>query len=237
MKNLLILLLSFFCLSASDISPDISGFEVYYRVELDNKNDDNKFRSTVSLVKERIDNLRLILEYSDQKAVFKVKGNLHAFQKDDFVHKTAISVLNLNGKFYADLQKEELIRLRKYNDLNYCITSKIKEREWLLQEEKKEIAGYTCKKAISSTKFTDRFGKISDLKITAWYTDEIPISLGPKNYAGLPGLILELSEGVNRITYHFESITLNKHILIEDINYSSVDKFVSEVEYFDLVNK
>jgi GLPGLI family protein len=31
--------------------------------------------------------------------------------------------------------------------------------------------------------------------VTAWFTNEIPVSFGPKGYYGLPGLILELHEG------------------------------------------
>jgi GLPGLI family protein len=31
-------------------------------------------------------------------------------------------------------------------------------------------------------------------KVTAWYTPEIPVSVGPANFWGLPGLILEMSD-------------------------------------------
>ena len=33
-----------------------------------------------------------------------------------------------------------------------------------------------------------------DKVIIAWYTPEIPVSFGPNNYWGLPGLILEINE-------------------------------------------
>jgi GLPGLI family protein len=33
-----------------------------------------------------------------------------------------------------------------------------------------------------------------DKVIIAWYTPEIPLSFGPNNYWGLPGLILEINE-------------------------------------------
>ena len=31
--------------------------------------------------------------------------------------------------------------------------------------------------------------------VTAWYTPQIPISNGPQQYQGLPGLILEMNDG------------------------------------------
>jgi predicted GIY-YIG superfamily endonuclease len=34
-----------------------------------------------------------------------------------------------------------------------------------------------------------------EISITAWYTPEIPINQGPENYWGLPGLILEVTDG------------------------------------------
>jgi len=36
--------------------------------------------------------------------------------------------------------------------------------------------------------------KPKDKKITVWYNPEIPVSHGPKQYRGLPGLIMEVNE-------------------------------------------
>ena len=55
----------------------------------------------------------------------------------------------------------------------------------------------------------------SEVTVTAWYTLDIPISQGPGEYWGLPGLILEVSEG--RTAILCSKITLNpkEKILIE----------------------
>ena len=37
------------------------------------------------------------------------------------------------------------------------------------------------------------------MNIAAWYTPEIPVSQGPDNYWGLPGLILEVNDGTTTI--------------------------------------
>ena len=37
--------------------------------------------------------------------------------------------------------------------------------------------------------------EMEEITITAWYTPEIPVSAGPRNYHGLPGLILEVDDG------------------------------------------
>ena len=49
--------------------------------------------------------------------------------------------------------------------------------------------------------------------MTAWFAPSLPYSFGPKNYYGLPGLILELTEGST--TYIVTKIELsNKNISV-----------------------
>lgn len=71
----------------------------------------------------------------------------------------------------------------------------INKASWKLVDEKKVINTYKCKKAI---------GVYGKRKWIAWYTDDIPISEGPYNFKGLPGLIVEISD--EKEFYHF---TLN----------------------------
>ncbi len=53
--------------------------------------------------------------------------------------------------------------------------------EWELTDERKQIVGLECKKAVSKNR---------DLRLTAWYTNALPISSGPSIYLGLPGLVV-----------------------------------------------
>lgn len=58
------------------------------------------------------------------------------------------------------------------------------------QKKKDSIAA-----ASGDMKLTDMFEKPSTVEITAWFTPEIPVQHGPAEYGGLPGLILEVSDG------------------------------------------
>lgn len=51
------------------------------------------------------------------------------------------------------------------------------------------------KKEESSTNFMGQWELPKDKVITAWYTPDIPVPHGPDEYWGLPGLILEVSDG------------------------------------------
>lgn len=52
---------------------------------------------------------------------------------------------------------------------------------------------------LKKTNFMDMVEMPDEKIITAWYAPEIPISQGPGNYWGLPGLILEVSDGKTTI--------------------------------------
>jgi GLPGLI family protein len=64
---------------------------------------------------------------------------------------------------------------------------------WVFTSESKNIDGIECLKAFSTKKMNNSKRKW-DRITTAWYAPSMPYSFGPKNFNGLPGLILELQE-------------------------------------------
>lgn len=58
-----------------------------------------------------------------------------------------------------------------------------------------EEAKKKTEEELKSTNFMDMVEMPKEKIITAWYTPEVPVSMGPENYYGLPGLILEVSDG------------------------------------------
>ncbi|HTE08309.1 MAG TPA: GLPGLI family protein [Flavitalea sp.] len=67
----------------------------------------------------------------------------------------------------------------------FLIEDSVSNLQWRVSSEKREIAGFSCRKAVT---------RIADsVYITAFYTDEIPVSGGPESFHGLPGMILGLA--------------------------------------------
>lgn len=56
-----------------------------------------------------------------------------------------------------------------------------KDIEWEITQETRTISGMPCRKAIAKDK---------SLLLTVWFTDKVPVSSGPVNYFGLPGLVV-----------------------------------------------
>ncbi|HAO07592.1 MAG TPA: hypothetical protein DCQ50_11495 [Chryseobacterium sp.] len=69
--------------------------------------------------------------------------------------------------------------------------------DWKLEDDTKIISTYKCRKAV---------GKYRNKNITAWYTEEVPVSEGPYTFKGLPGLVIEAYD--DKDYFHFTLIKL-----------------------------
>lgn len=90
----------------------------------------------------------------------------------------------------------------------FLIKDQLEPREWKLEKDTKNIGEYTCYKASYTTDIEVRVSswgsgdedsesetKMETRTVMAWYTPQIPVSNGPEQYQGLPGLILEINDG------------------------------------------
>lgn len=104
--------------------------------------------------------------------------------------------------FYKSFDEDKLrIQFALDNSVR-AIKDTIPNYKWSFHNDSKEILGYICKKA---TTIANKSG--IEQNITAWYTPDIPISDGPLDYSGLPGLILELEIDVFSLV-RFENLKL-----------------------------
>lgn len=112
------------------------------------------------------------------------------------------------GKLYRNLKEKMLLQETELFGKEFLITDSLKKPEWQLGAETKKIGDYLCHKATMTIKPPKRrdepkqqnspgimIMEPKEMVITAWYTTEIPVAHGPADYWGLPGLILEASDG------------------------------------------
>jgi len=74
---------------------------------------------------------------------------------------------------------------REVFEQTYLIQDSLRNLQWRITEEKREIAGFDCRKAV--TRICD------SVYVVAFYTDQIPVSSGPESFGNLPGMILGLA--------------------------------------------
>jgi len=87
-------------------------------------------------------------------------------------------------QLYFDIKNQKVVEQRDFMSRLFLIESPVDSVAWKLTGNRREILGYPCMEAYSMK---------DTVKTIAWFTPAIPVSTGPGNYRGLPGLILEVN--------------------------------------------
>lgn len=98
----------------------------------------------------------------------------------------------------------------------------------LKQRQKEEAEKGVKKDSTAAKSFLDMAVEPKETEITAWFTPQIPISQGPGEYWGLPGLILEVSAGNTVILCTKIVMNAEEKVIIEA---PSKGKEVTQIEY------
>ncbi|WP_405610611.1 GLPGLI family protein [Polaribacter sp. Asnod1-A03] len=137
---------------------------------------------------KKLDSILYKLNFNKNESIFKEENKLEIKKSKNFL----IRILVGEGIYYTNKKTNKIFNQKESFGELFII--EIPQFKWKLSRESKKIGKYICYKATSTKSIESRRGK-SIKKITAWYTPDLPISFGPKDYYGLPGLILELNEG------------------------------------------
>lgn len=183
--------------------------------EVDVKSDDDavlkkSYEEALKKASEKI----YILTFNKKEALYEKQQVLE--QPSNQCNGVTVSInFSGEGKKYINIQNQVKIEEDDIFGKEFLIVEKLNSLEWKLMDETKKIGEYTCYKAEliipvseKEKKEYEEYLKKQETKpsffpmdepkekrITAWYTPEIPVSVGPLNYWGLPGLILELNDG------------------------------------------
>lgn len=140
------------------------------------------------------------------------KGDLkddESISVNNIEEKLSEIVINRSNKTLTERVEENFFLKKKY-----AVTESLPKMIWKLFKESKKIKNYTCKKA--TTIFRGRTYEV-------WYTEKIPITIGPWKFNGLPGLILsaEDKEGIYKwevksISYPYVENKIDISILIKE---------------------
>lgn len=142
-------------------------------------------------------NQQFELAFNGSKSSFKIVEKLGNRPEYEVKMENIASAAFTSSKdVYIDYDhKIEIYKTKE----GLLVESKYNSGNWEVSTESKKIANYVCYKAIKKIPFIDRKGQSKVKEVFAWFAPSLPYSYGPKNFYGLPGLILELTE--NRATY------------------------------------
>lgn len=162
---------------------------------------------------QKMNQKTFILEFDKHTSTYKQDVKLDAPKPQ--LGGARVMVMSLGGSgagdvYYKNIKKNRYANQTEIQGKRFLVKDKLEKKDWKLSSETKNIGNYTCYKATFSREVENKSISIMNgdskevvkketVTTTAWYTTQIPISNGPKDYQGLPGLILEINDGKNTI--------------------------------------
>ena len=162
------------------------------------------------------------------------------------------------GDSYKNVKANSQIQEQEFYGKQFLVVDELLPIEWTMGQESKQIGNYMCFKTTASIPTEQlnwytfswnemrakqrRQQEVDSLKalgqepevqvamtqVEAWYSPQIPVSHGPLEYWGLPGLILEVSAG--NTTMLCSKIVMNPEEKIE-IKAPKRGKEITKSEY------
>jgi len=86
------------------------------------------------------------------------------------------------NQLYYNLQDQKKIERREFMTRVFLIEDQVNTASWKLTGNEKSILNYPCQEATR---------EVNERTERVWFTPAIPISTGPGEFLGLPGLVLE----------------------------------------------
>ena len=186
------------------------------------------------------------LDFSKSESMYKEEQELDAPKGPSANGGVMVMVMDGNGSsdiLYKNISENRMANKTELMGKVFLIKDNLVAYDWELTGETKNIGIYTCYKAVyereeESIEINIIDGEVKEEKVTkkrtivAWYTPDVPVSNGPNNYGGLPGLILEVNDG--DLTIVCSEIILNPKE-IKEINEPTKGKIVTR-EKFDKIS-
>ncbi|MFM2266287.1 MAG: hypothetical protein RLZ77_1707 [Bacteroidota bacterium] len=199
------------------------------------------------------------LFFSRTTSVYKEEEKLEAAGQNQGFRMMS-NMMGSGGSFYKNTKDKTYTVDKEFMGKEFLIQDSLPNLAWKLESETKQIGGYNCFKATAireasktdfrnfrmkkkedekkeetgKTNLMDELDLPKEITITAWYTPEIPISQGPENYWGLPGLILEVNDG--KTTILCSKVVLNLKDKIE-IKAPTKGEEITQKKYDETVIK
>ena len=185
------------------------------------------------------------LDFTKSESMYKEEQELEAPKGPSANGGVMVMVMGGNGSsdiLYKNISENRMAHKTELMGKVFLIKDNLEAYDWKLTGEAKNIGNYTCYKAVYEKEEEDIQidmidGEVKEEKVTkkrtlvVWYTTDVPVSNGPNNYGGLPGLILEVNDG--DLTIVCSEIILNPKE-VKEIKEPTKGKIVTRKKFAEI---
>ncbi|MDC7998706.1 GLPGLI family protein [Gilvibacter sediminis] len=215
MKTLVYLSVAFSLIVGSLHAQDFQGIATYktqrkLEIQLDSTQVPSEMQDQLMAMMKKQFEKEYTLDFNKDASLYKVVEALDAPAVGGGGMQIVVAGAGDADVLYKNIAENRLANKSDIFGKTFLIKDSLPQLEWTLTKETKNIGQYTCFKATRTEKRTVQTSISSDteegkdnkseaveeeITITAWYTPQIPLGHGPGRHHGLPGLILEISDG------------------------------------------
>lgn len=240
------------CLAFSINAQNFTGKATYktsrkssFKMKTDKEGVNDKMQEEIQKRIQKMNQKTFILEFDKTTSIYKEDVKLEAPKPQ--VGGNRVVVMSFGGSgggslYYKNTQEKRFSNQTEIMGKVFLVKDSLPNYKWELSSETKNIGKYTCYKAsfsreVENTSMSMINGESKEvtkkemITTTAWYTLQIPISNGPDDYQGLPGLILEINDGKKMIVC--TEIVLNPSDKIT-IHEPTKGKVVNQEKYSEI---
>lgn len=248
-------MLSFFMIPMLLVAQGFQG-KAYYQSKTtidikmeDDHMSDEQMKMMQEMLKKQFEK-SFVLTFNKETSIYKEEEQLDKpTAGSSGMQMVFIGGSSANEKLYKNTKTKTYAREQNLFGKPFLVKDELKPQDWKLEDESKMIGKYLCFKATavrkvekmefaSKHKNDKKANEVTKEKeeqtITAWYTSDIPVSHGPDNFWGLPGLIMELN--VDKTQYVCNKIVMNSKDKIE-IKEPTKGKVITSEKFNELMEK
>lgn len=200
MKKLIVICLAF--VSLNGFSQKLEGVAYYIESvdmspaieemnkQMDSaKNDNNPRAAQMGAFKDKLTEFLKTFEKTETQLFFNTEATFYKERDKELTAEEVNGEQNMfmrwkpeADKIYHDVADKKRIIKKDFMGKKFLIKDEAKDYKWKFTGKQKMIGEYPCMEAT----YEDTL-----FKAAVWFTPQIPISSGPKDLSGLPGLIIE----------------------------------------------
>lgn len=138
------------------------------------------------------------LSFRNQETYFEFKEKA---QTSDVKNLESMLYIHTLQSVYQNFETNKSVSEVNHRFLEGIIEDELIEVKWKITDEYRNIAGFDCRRANGVM--------LDSIYVVAFYTDQIPLSGGPAQFHGLPGMILGVAVPDLNYTIYATQVTIS----------------------------